>query len=94
MRAIRFLRSAEQDIAVIGEYLGRETPGRAHRAIEMLGRRVRILADFPDIGVSVDGGLRQMVFKDKWNTFVVRYSASDDAVLITRVWHGRQNRPR
>lgn len=93
MRTIRFLRSAERDIAIIGEFLGRETPGRAHRAIDMLTRRARILADFPDIGVAVDGNLRQMVFKDKWNTFVLRYHATDDAILITRIWHGRQNRP-
>lgn len=93
MRAIRFLRSAERDIQTIGEFLGRETPGRADRAIEMLMRRAQILADFPDIGVAVDAGLRQMVFKDRWNTFVVRYRATDEAILITRIWHGRQNRP-
>jgi plasmid stabilization system protein ParE len=93
MRRIVFLRSAERDIETIGEFLGAETPGRAHRAIEMLRRRSRILADFPDIGVAVSGGLRQMVFKDRWNTFVVRYRVTDDAILITRIWHGLQNRP-
>lgn len=93
MRSILFLRSAERDIVLIGEFLSRETPGRAHRAVDMLIRRTRILADFPDIGVAAEAGLRQMVLKDRWNTFVVRYRVTETAILITRIWHGSQNRP-
>lgn len=93
MRPVRFLRSAEQDIERIAAFLGRETPGRADRAIETLVRRSRLLGDFPDIGVAVRGGLRQMVFKDRWDAFIVRYRVTENAILVTRLWHDRENRP-
>ena len=93
MRAVRFLRSAERDIEEIAAFLGHETPGRADRALRMLMNRTGILADFPHLGVAVGAGVRQMVFKDRWNSFTVRYRATDRAILISRIWHGKQDRP-
>lgn len=93
-RAIRFLKRAERDIETIGEFLGRDTPGRASRAVDMLVRRMRALPEFPEMGVSVGGGLRQMVFRDQWDVFVIRYRVDADAIVITRIWHGKQDRPK
>ena len=28
------------------------------------------------------------------STYVVRYRVTQEAVIITRIWHGRENRPR
>jgi hypothetical protein len=45
------------------------------------------------MGVAVEGGLRQMVIRDRWNAFVVRDRIVDDVILVTRIWHGLQDRP-
>jgi plasmid stabilization system protein ParE len=45
------------------------------------------------MGAAVEGGLRQMVIRDRWNVFVVRYRTQNDAILITRIWHGLEDRP-
>jgi toxin ParE1/3/4 len=92
-RSVRYLRSAEADLERIGAFLNKETLGRAERAIDRLERGLTNLAAFPEMGVAVDGGLRQMVIRDRWNAFVVRYRFTDNAILVTRIWHGLENRP-
>jgi plasmid stabilization system protein ParE len=52
-----------------------------------------ILAEFPGVGVAVRGGYRQHAVRFGKYGFVVRYRVTDDAILITRIWHGLQNRP-
>lgn len=92
-RTVRYLRSAEDDLQRIGAFLSSETQGRAERAIDRLERGLANLCAFPEMGVAVDGGLRQMVIRDPWNAFVVRYRVADDAILVTRIWHGLEERP-
>lgn len=93
-RSVRYLRSAEADLERIVAFLSKETAGRAERAIDRLERGFENLSVFPEMGAAVEGGLRQMVIRDRWNVFVVRYRIQDDAILITRIWHGLENRPR
>ena len=92
-RSVRYLRSAEADIERITAFLSKETIGRAERAINRLEHGFENLSAFPEMGVAVAGGLRQMVIRDQWNAFVVRYRILDDAILITRIWHGLEDRP-
>jgi plasmid stabilization system protein ParE len=92
-RSVRFLRSAEADIERITAFLSKETAGRAERAIDRLERGFENLSVFPEMGAAIGGGLRQMVIRDRWNAFVVRYRIKDDSILITRIWHGLEDRP-
>lgn len=92
-RRIEYLRSADADLERIAAFLGQETIGRAERAIDRLEKGLATLSAFPEMGVAVRGGLRQMVIRDRWNAFVVRYRFTDEAILITRIWHGLENRP-
>ena len=93
-RGVRYLRSAEADLERIGAFLKQETEDRAERAIDRLERGLANLCAFPEMGVAVAGGLRQMVIRDHWNAFVVRYRVTDDAILVTRIWHGLEDRPK
>ncbi|MBN8608566.1 MAG: type II toxin-antitoxin system RelE/ParE family toxin [Caulobacterales bacterium] len=93
-RSVRYLRSAEADIERIIAFLSKETAGRAERAIDRLEHGFENLCAFPEMGVAIGRGLRQMVIRDRWNAFVVRYHVKDDAILITRIWHGLEDRPR
>ncbi len=92
-RSVRYVSSAEADLERIAAFLSKESQGRAERAIDRLERGLTNLCAFPEMAVAVDGGLRQMVIRDTWNAFVVRYRVTDDAILITRIWHGLENRP-
>jgi toxin ParE1/3/4 len=92
-RRVVYLRSAEADLEGIAAFLSKETIGRAERAIDRLEKGLTTLSEFPEMGAAVRGGLRQMVIRDRWNAFVVRYRFTDDAILVTRIWHGLQDRP-
>jgi len=92
-RRVVYLRSAEGDLEIIGAFLSKETVGRAERAIDRLEKGLRTLSDFPEMGVAVEGGLRQMVIRDRWNAFVVRYQITENEIRVTRIWHGLQDRP-
>jgi toxin ParE1/3/4 len=92
-RGVRYSSSANADLERIAAFLGKETPGRAERAIDRLEHGLSNLCAFPEMGVAVRGGLRQMVIRDQWNAFVVRYRITEDAILVTRIWHGMENRP-
>ncbi len=93
-RTERYLKSAEADLERIGAFLSKSSAGRAERAIDRLERGLKNLCDFPEMGVAVENGLRQMVIRDRWNAFVVRYRMTDHHILVTRIWHGMENRPR
>jgi plasmid stabilization system protein ParE len=93
-RSVVYLRSAQADLEVIAAFLNKETVGRAERAVARLERGLKTVSEFPEMGAAVRGGLRQMVFRDRWNSFVVRYSFTDDEIRVTRIWHGLQDRPR
>jgi len=92
-RRVVYLRSAEADLEIISAFLSKESVGRAQRAIDRLKRGFATLSDFPEMGAAVKGGLRQMVIRDRWNSFVVRYSFTDHEIRVTRIWHGLQDRP-
>lgn len=92
-RSVRYLRSAEADLERIAAFLSKESQGRAERAIDRLERGLGNLCAFPEMGAAVEGDLRQMVIRDRWNAFVVRYRITDKAILVTRIWHGLEDRP-
>ena len=85
-RGVRYLRSAEADLERIAAFLSKESQGRAERAIGRLEKGLANLRAFPEMGVAVSSGLRQMVIRDRWNAFVVRYRFTNDAILVTRIW--------
>ena len=88
------LPEAEEDLARLVASLGdpRASPP-ARRALKRLRDAFLIVAEFPGIGVGLGGGFRQHTVTFGKYGFVMRYRVTDDAILITRLWHGRQNRP-
>jgi plasmid stabilization system protein ParE len=88
------LPSAEKDLLRLVSSMGDPQSSRpARRALKRLRDSFAILAEFPGIGVAVRGDYRQHAVRFGKYGFVVRYRATHDAILITRIWHGRQNRP-
>jgi plasmid stabilization system protein ParE len=56
--------------------------------------RILSLSEQPFKGVERPSDMREIFVKFGKSAYVIRYRVTDDAVIITRIWHGRQNRPR
>jgi plasmid stabilization system protein ParE len=46
------------------------------------------------MGKDVGDGVRQLVLRYGKSGYVIRYRVTDEAVIISRIWHGKENRPR
>jgi len=94
--ALRLLlsRRAERDIDRLEDFIASETRGRAQRAMAKLDDGMRRLKRFPELGVSIGKGYRQLYIASGKSGYVVRYRVLEDAIVIVRIWHGKENRPR
>jgi plasmid stabilization system protein ParE len=93
-RRIVFSPRAGGDLDRLRDFIATESRASAERAIARIVRGVKNLEAFPELGVAIDGGFRQLVLKYGKSGYVIRYRVLDDAILITRVWHGREDRRR
>ena len=93
-RRIEFSARAGAGLDRLEAFIATESRGRAERAIARLLRGIDQLTDFPELGVAVGEGLRQLVLKYGKSGHIVRYCVLGDVIFITRIWHGRENRPR
>lgn len=60
---------------------------------QALEARVEQLRSFPFVGRPVSNTpLRETIVPYGKSRCVIRYQVSDDAIVIVRIWHGRENR--
>ena len=65
----------------------------AEQRMDWLRAKLASLADDPFRGQSTDRRRLQWVLRHRSSTYVIRYRIEQDAVVITRIWHGKENRP-
>lgn len=87
-------RRAEADLDRLEAFIAAESAGRAERAISRLRQGTNRFARFPGLGVSLGKGVRQLYVSHGKSGYVVRYRVLTKAVLILRIWHGKEDRPR
>ena len=83
---------AVEDLKRLRQFIAEHNPAAARRIAAELVTKIKLLADFPAIGVPVamapvPESLRDMVF----GNYVVRYSLHSSAIIILRVWHSLEN---
>ena len=83
---------AVEDLKRLRQFIAEHNPAAARRIAAELVAKVKLLADFPAIGVPVamaplPDSLRDMVF----GHYVVRYSVHSNAIIILRLWHSLEN---
>ena len=93
MRRLVFSQHADVLIQAFEHIFASETLGRAERAFAAFERGVRFLADFPELGVKLSESLRQIAIPHRGGVYIVRYRVTADAVIITRTWHNKEDRP-
>jgi plasmid stabilization system protein ParE len=89
-------RAAIADIERLHEFLAEKDSSAAQRAAGAIDAAVRSLLDFPQRGrPSGIAGVRELIVPFGQSAYVVRYAylESRDAIVILRIWHGREQRP-
>lgn len=67
----------------------------AEEMTRRIEQRLKRLLRFPFMGRPyASGALRETVVLYGKSSYLVRYRVTDDAVIVTRIWHGKENRPR
>lgn len=94
MRRVELRPAARRDMLRFERSLNRHSPKAALRMFDLVANRILSLAEQPFKGVERPNGLRELIIKFGKAAYVVRYRVSDDTVVVTRVWHSLQDRPR
>ncbi|HEX8900493.1 type II toxin-antitoxin system RelE/ParE family toxin [Vitreimonas sp.] len=93
MRRVELRPAARRDLLRFERDLNRHSPRAALRMFDLVTRRILSLGAEPFKGVERRTDMRELFVKFGKSAYVVRYRVTDDAVIVTRVWNSRQNRP-
>jgi plasmid stabilization system protein ParE len=88
---------AISDIERIRDFLHPKNPHAAVSALRAIWAALARLENFPELGrPTKDPGIRQITIRFGSAAYVVRYTirAETGAVLVTRIWHSREDRGR
>jgi len=93
MMALRWAPAAVEDLVRLREFLGNKNPGAAARAALRLREAAAVLRDRPELGRPVeDEEFRDLVAPFGGGAYVLRYRIDEDAVVVVRVWHNKEER--
>ena len=93
---IEWLPEATQDVARLRQFIKNKKPGAAKKAGQRILDAVNLLMKNPEAGMPCqDEGCE--LFNDLYAPFgrggyTIRYRLEQQTVLITRVWHSREER--
>jgi addiction module RelE/StbE family toxin len=87
---IRYRPRAEQDLNDIAEYLRSRNPQAARSVRDAILHTVGIVADFPELGVRVDEGVRRIIVRRY--EYRIYYEVDDvkHEVVVTTIRHPRR----
>lgn len=91
-RKLTYSQHADADLARLEAFIAKESRRQAARAIARVLRGLQNLQDFPELGKDIGEGFRQLVLRYGKSGYVIRYRVLDEAILITRIWHGKERR--
>ncbi len=85
---------AISDVERVREFLYSKNPDAAVRAVGAIWAALERVEHFPKIGKPIeDGRIRQIVVRFGRRGYIVRYRIqSNDAIFVTRIWHGLEER--
>ena len=83
---------AELDFEAQVAWLKLHSPAAGRKAAVRIVDMIDLLADFPQLGSVVQGQVRDKQFQFGRDGFVVRYRLTEDALIVLRIFHSRQDR--
>ncbi len=93
-RVVELRPAARRDLRRLGKFLARMSTLAAERRINWLTDELLTLGERPERGRPLGKGLNEVVLRYARARYAVRYRVTPDQILITRIWHGKENRPR
>lgn len=89
-----WLPEAQQDVGRLFDFLVEVDPTAAERAIRLIQGGANRLQEHPEIGrpMGDDSGRRELFLTFGAGAYVLRYQIEGDAIVVIRVWHGREER--
>lgn len=90
----RLLPRAGADLDRVVDFSRAQSARAAQRTRARIADALQLVSEHPRIGREVGGGLRQLVTRLGRNAYVIQYQLTPSEILITRIWHGKENRPR
>jgi addiction module RelE/StbE family toxin len=96
MSQIVWTQSTTDDLNRHYDFIKLNNPEAAARAVKAIVSSGESLQENPRRGAIVDeiAGLRKLVVPFGKYGYMIHYVILDDDVIILRVYHGRENRPR
>lgn len=76
----------------IFQFLAEADATAAEKALALLAKGFEDLAAFPEIGRPGSGGYRRLVLRFGKGGYEIRYRILADRVLVTRIFHTREDR--
>lgn len=89
-----FLRpAAERDLLRLADFVVEKNPKAALEIQTELRRAILSLGELAERGrQGPREDMRELIVSKGAAKYVIRYQLTPDAVRITRIWHGRENR--
>ncbi|MBW4588290.1 type II toxin-antitoxin system RelE/ParE family toxin [Aetokthonos hydrillicola Thurmond2011] len=96
MSQIVWTESAINDLNRHYDFIKLNNPDAASRAVQAIVSSGESLQQNPRRGTIIDeiAGLRKLLVFFGKNGFIIHYVILEDDVVILRIYHGRENRPR
>jgi plasmid stabilization system protein ParE len=93
VKTLRWAPDAVRDLARLRDFLGSKNAAAAARAAERILQAAATLRERPELGrVVEDEDWREFLVPAGRIAYVLRYRIDEDAVVIARVWHSREDR--
>ncbi len=93
MKTLRWAPDSVRDLARLRDFLGTKNAAAAARAAEIILQAAATLRQTPELGHIVeDEDWRELLVHAGRIAYVLRYRIDEDAVVIARVWHSREDR--
>lgn len=83
---------AELDFETRVKWLHLHSPEAGRAASVRIVEVIDLLSDFPDLGISTNGTIREKHVQFGRDGFVIRYRRTDRSVTVLRIFHSRQER--
>ena len=93
---IEWSHAALADLDRFAEFLNERHPSLAAKVAQELIAKSETLLDHPYLGRPIDdrAGFRQVVMQVLNAACVFQYRVEDDRIVMTRIYHGREDRNR
>ena len=92
---LKFLPAAAHDLARLRLFVESKNPDAAARIVQRLYVAAESLLRSPELGRPIkETPLRKLTIRVRRSAYVMHYRVSQegDAIIITRIWHGRERR--